>query len=321
MRKRITTTAGAIALACLSTSTWAAEPATSNRTSHETGARHHHSENQSQTFRASQLTGLEVENHNDDDVGEIRDLVMDSKGKTRYVAVSAGGFLGIGDRLFALPYDTITFMDEDAAEGEDDQRAIDTNLDDTVAVVQISREQLKNAEGFNQDVWPNMADPQWRDRNDRGYASVPRRKVKHDKTHPNHKNTNHAQDRNVIDRGVYRASELIGLNVYTGTGDDAETIGEINDVVVDSDTGDAKYVALSVGGFLGIGNKLFAVPYKQIKLTKNSDNEIVATMSATKQTFENAEGFNQDNWPNMASQSWRERNDRSYGERNERITQ
>lgn len=327
MRTLLTTTAIAATL-CFVAAASAAEPATADRSNANAANNsqrtpHNHRQSQAQIYRASQLVGLEVENHNDDDVGEIHDLVMDSQGKTRYVAVSAGGFLGIGDRLFALPYDTITFMDEDADEHEDDELEADTDLDDTVAVVQIGRDQLKNAEGFSQDGWPNMADPMWREKNDRGYASVPRREVK---TNPHHRNADHDrlhsnQDRNTMDRGVYRGSELLGLNVYTGTGDDAETVGEISDIVIDSNTGDAKYVALSVGGFLGIGDKLFAVPYKQVKLTKNSDNEIVATMSATKQTFENAEGFDQDNWPNMASQSWRERNDRSYAERSERITQ
>ena|SRR5690348_14522979 len=69
-----------------------------------------------------------------------------------------------------------------------------------------------------------------------------------------------------IDDGAYagsgRASKLIGSKVYTGD----TSIGQIEDVLVFLDHATVTAVILSVGGFLGIGDKLVAVPVKQIRV-------------------------------------------------------
>src|SRR3954470_6270786 len=57
------------------------------------------------TIRASQLMGQNLKNSNGDSVGEIKDLVIDSSGKIRYAAVTYGGFLGLGSKLFAVPFE------------------------------------------------------------------------------------------------------------------------------------------------------------------------------------------------------------------------
>jgi len=62
-------------------------------------------------------------------------------------------------------------------------------------------------------------------------------------------------------RGDWRTSKLVGLNVYNG---DNESIGSINDLLTDN-SGKIKVVVLGVGGFLGVGTHLVAVPYDTIK--------------------------------------------------------
>src|SRR5262249_38697116 len=58
-----------------------------------------------ETFRASQLIGANIQNDNGDSVGEVNDLVIDSNsGRIRYAAVQYGGFLGVGSKLFAVPF-------------------------------------------------------------------------------------------------------------------------------------------------------------------------------------------------------------------------
>lgn len=61
--------------------------------------------------------------------------------------------------------------------------------------------------------------------------------------------------------GSARASKLIGSYVYKGD----TSIGQIEDILVDFDHGSTTAVILSLGGFLGIGEKLVAVPVNQIK--------------------------------------------------------
>src|SRR5450755_1200429 len=67
-------------------------------------------------FRASQLKGVQVRNTAGEEVGKIHDLVIDPhSGNAAYIALSVGGFLGMGDKLFAIPYDAFTFVPAEQA--------------------------------------------------------------------------------------------------------------------------------------------------------------------------------------------------------------
>jgi sporulation protein YlmC with PRC-barrel domain len=106
--------------------------------------------------RASQVIGMAVKNHEDEDLGNIKDLVIDPKsGKVRYAAVSMGGFLGLGDELFAVPWGAITCQkDEDG---------------NYVALLNVDKARMENAKGFDQDNWPDFGDERWQRENDARY--------------------------------------------------------------------------------------------------------------------------------------------------------
>jgi sporulation protein YlmC with PRC-barrel domain len=78
----------------------------------------------------------------------------------------------------------------------------------------------------------------------------------------------------------FLASNIIGETVYNGTGDDAANIGEVNDLVIDSD-GDVQAVVVGVGGFLGLGQKNVALEYDAIAWAeKDGDRWIVVDSTA-----------------------------------------
>jgi|SRR6185312_8481849 sporulation protein YlmC with PRC-barrel domain len=83
--------------------------------------------------------------------------------------------------------------------------------------------------------------------------------------------------------GSARASKLIGSKVYKGD----TSIGQIEDVLVDLDHASVTAVILSVGGFLGIGDKLVAVPVSQLKVGR----EAKFTTDLTKEQLANAPAF------------------------------
>jgi sporulation protein YlmC with PRC-barrel domain len=110
---------------------------------------------------------------------------------------------------------------------------------------------------------------------------------------------------------IHRASEVIGLNVMTP--DNEDTIGEVNDLVLDSEKGTIRYAAVSVGGFLGIGDKLVAVPWKAFECRKDEDGNTYLSLDTTKEKLEKAPGFDQSNWPDFGNETWSTENDRYYG--------
>jgi|ERR1051326_635737 sporulation protein YlmC with PRC-barrel domain len=98
---------------------------------------------------------------------------------------------------------------------------------------------------------------------------------------------------------VNKASSLIGMDVRNAQN---EKLGDIKDLAVDLPSGKIEYAVLSVGGFLGIGDKYVAVPVNAF--TFNPDkNELM--LNADKAKVQNAPTFAKDNWPDIHSPTWR----------------
>jgi sporulation protein YlmC with PRC-barrel domain len=93
----------------------------------------------------------------------------------------------------------------------------------------------------------------------------------------------------VVKADGYLATNMIGENVYNGTGDDAVSIGDVNDLVIAHD-GKVKAVVVGVGGFLGIGERNVAVEFSQLSWAeKNGDRWLV--YPATKEQLEALPAF------------------------------
>ncbi|HVT26858.1 MAG TPA: PRC-barrel domain-containing protein [Lacipirellulaceae bacterium] len=99
---------------------------------------------------------------------------------------------------------------------------------------------------------------------------------------------------------AFKASEIIGMNVRGKSGNDK--IGSIKDLMVRSN-GRVVYAAVGFGGFLGAGEKLFAVPMNAIEFVKD-DNGSYARIDVTKETLKERTGFDKDNWPAVGDRSF-----------------
>jgi hypothetical protein len=92
----------------------------------------------------------------------------------------------------------------------------------------------------------------------------------------------------------------IGENVYNNKG---ESLGEIKEVMLDMEKGCVAYAVLSFGGFLGMNDKLFAVPWNALTLKLETlDKRFL--LDVDKEQLESAPGFDKDDWPDMADESW-----------------
>jgi sporulation protein YlmC with PRC-barrel domain len=90
---------------------------------------------------------------------------------------------------------------------------------------------------------------------------------------------------------VLSATTMIGDEVKNA---DGESLGKIEEIMIDRTNGHVAYAVLSFGGFLGVGNKLFAVPWNS--LTLNAPDHSFR-LDVDKERLENAPGFDKDNWP------------------------
>ena len=94
------------------------------------------------------------------------------------------------------------------------------------------------------------------------------------------------------------ADTLVGNDVYNCQHED---IGDIKEIMLDMNSGKVCYAVLSFGSFLGMGEKLFAVPWGALKLDTENKRFI---LDIDKDRLKDAPGFDKDNWPDMADNRW-----------------
>jgi sporulation protein YlmC with PRC-barrel domain len=147
---RVLTTASLAAALVISASSAVAQPAApaASGVAMTPGERH----DWERSHRVSKIIGSDVRDRSGEKIGDIRDIVVDSSGVIRLAIVSTGGFLGVGDRLHAVPWDLLAL-------GTKDDRVLD-----------IDKARLKDTPGFTSRTWPNLGDERWMADNRRYYA-------------------------------------------------------------------------------------------------------------------------------------------------------
>lgn len=116
-----------------------------------------------------------------------------------------------------------------------------------------------------------------------------------------------------------RVSQMIGMNIQNPKG---KSVGEIKDVVIDARTGKIRYAAVTYGGFLGVGNKMFAVPFEAFtcKHDPEDSDERIVVLDVTQKSLEGATGFDEDSWPDFADRKFTKDLDSRYGVERKRRT-
>lgn len=179
------------------------------------------------------LMGMEVVSRDGESLGEIEDIVVRPGGESAYAVLTFGGWFGIGDKLFAMPWSVLESIERDAGD-EGSERSL---------VLPLSKEKLKQAPGFDKDNWPVMANKDWTQAIDNFYKGD---------RNPNVRRTMEASaPKSQI---TWKLSDLRGFAVHSqhsgrnpGENDfdenSAEEIGEIRELAIDTN-GRVSYVAL-----------------------------------------------------------------------------
>jgi sporulation protein YlmC with PRC-barrel domain len=103
-------------------------------------------------------------------------------------------------------------------------------------------------------------------------------------------------------------SQILGKEVRSDSG---EALGIVQDVIVDADSGSARFGILRYGGAFGLGGIRVAVPFKELKWSADAK---AFSMAASKEKLELAAAVPQGGWTAVAGQSWVSRIDRFYGD-------
>jgi len=234
--------------------------------------------------RAHELIGKNVENEQGKKIGDINDVLVDlPRGRVAGVVVGVGGLLGVGEQPRIVPPQAIQF------------RAVDNKLtlrmDERLQAAKMKREDLKTYQDLAQVYRDFQQAPYWED--------AKTRQAVRDKDVTTETKEHTFQ--------IRQAKQLIGSNVENPA---KKNIGEVEDFVVDLQTGRILFVAVSAGGFLGVGDKLVAVPPGQFQV--GTDGKLM--LNTTEERLKNAPQFDKTHWPSLDDPAWASRVYTYYGE-------
>ncbi len=219
--------------------------------------------------KASDLMNRTVKNPEGQDLGKIENLAIDpDNGRIAYAVLSFGGFLGMGNKLFAIPWQSLQLQGENKY------------------VLNVEKSKLKNAPGFEKDNWPDMANPRFGTEVYGHYGET-----------PYWEKQSRTGTREQRPTRICKASQIIGEEVKNASGQD---LGKVENLAVDVTDGRVAYAVVSSGGFLDIGDKEFAVPWKALNVQRN--NEI--TLDVSKEKLKDSPQFEKNEWSQMTSKQF-----------------
>ncbi len=217
-------------------------------------------------MRASKVIGKQVKNPQGEELGKIEDLVINvGTEKLQYAVISSGGFLGLGDKLFAYPAE---LFKTGGTEGKEE------------FVLAVDKEQLKKAPGFERNRKPNWSLNTYRSQVDSFFYKEDTAK------------------RATTGR-LMSASDLIGKDVNDRA---AHSAGEIEELVVNFGNG-RTYAVLDFDKAWNPDDKLLALPLSAFTFPGRPDVDIFLNLQRDK--IDMARSFDEDKWPNLNDAKYR----------------
>lgn len=273
--------------------------------------------------RVSNLLDYDVWNENGEQIGEVNDMIVDlDNNRVSYIIVGAGGFLEIGERDVLVPWDQMMLQtdtgDENAFIFQGDQQMFDNAPDADVDA--ILPEQGQPANGWDLDFrnyWQSGVIPGTPD--DLGTATADMTGNEAATAMPDM-----GEDSAMEVQGVVLASELIGTDINVGadgmmnqdreamgtgtpdattdmldTTDDQATNATIDDILVDTDSGEIRFFVLDVA--FADGNRFVPVPLDRFQWDNQNGSYI---LNVDQPTLEGAPSFEDDLYPNTTTDGW-----------------
>ena len=203
--------------------------------------------------KASELIGCAITNSKNESLGEIQDIVLDGTSqRIAYAVVGFGGFLGMGEKYFALPWRLFEFA----------QRGSDTLPRATLG---LDREALKAAPGFDKSNWPDMANPSWAGKVDEYYVGRNERELPKGADEPKGSAKDGTRGGSQAPGSPAfshrRLSHIIGTRVVDAA---RNRTAEVEDLVVDTHEAKIDGVLISFGGTLGMGESIALLPVEAL---------------------------------------------------------
>ncbi len=252
-------------------------------------------------FAFNNLKGRKVKDAQGETLGSIDNVVVGSDGQARYVIISHGGILGIGDTLTPIPWSVV---------GSQFHQSMDN---DNALVVNLTKDQLESAPKYAENGDNNFSNPQW---NQKLHAFYPQDRIAMKSEDQSMRNEDQSRVGERADNAAAMsgqrfssASDLIGKNVQNTGG---EKLGNVENIVF-SDDGRISYVLLSPDmnrGVLGMTDnsvRLVPVPWSAVSLNQDEKGKTTLTLNIGKDRLANAPSIERNDYADFDNPQWNQR--------------
>lgn len=216
-----------------------------------------------------------VESQGGEAFGHIEEVVLEAAtGAIAYAVVTTRGFLGLGEHMYAVPWQALRLSAEEKA-----------------LTLAMTAEQLKNAPRFSREEWPDLDDEHWGN-TVQAYYGKPLQRGQQLTLEPA------PEPSPPRPRRLLRSPYVLRSTVMNTRG---QRLGEIEEVVFDATSGAVAYAVLAFGGVLGMQEKFFALPWHTLQPSAGFGT---FTLAVDKEALQDAPGFHKAQWPKMADARW-----------------
>ncbi|MFI4854033.1 MAG: PRC-barrel domain-containing protein [Phycisphaerales bacterium JB065] len=194
---------------------------------------------------AADIRGREIYNRENEQIGTLTELIIDTRtGTVQYAVVSFGGWLGIDSESVAVPMGAFAW-------DRSEQRFL----------LPTTRAKVEAAPKFNSENWDQLYDRSWRERTRQAFGSLPGvEKQDLPRESPERKDRTH--DRFILSKDLADATLFANKS---------EELGGIGDLIIDRNSGAIGFVTLEKGGVLGIGAETYILPWEALSRTTNNE--------------------------------------------------
>ncbi|MGO9467903.1 MAG: PRC-barrel domain-containing protein [Isosphaeraceae bacterium] len=230
-----------------------------------------------QIRKVSTLIGTHVVNREkaDNQIADLRDLVISPDGMVRYAVLGVGGIAGVGQTYTAAPFDLLSVRLDD---------------DKWSVVLGMTIEQLKKSPAIQSENYRELTDPQWIARVDEFF------RTHGESPHEPRRETRPAQREHRAFERVILATKIRAANLKNGQN---EELGKVEDLLLDQQHR-VVFVILTRGGVAGIGEQYVPVPWSNLNLDSNQENLAVTfLLDARKAELEKAPLIKGDNYATL----------------------
>lgn len=243
--------------------------------------------------RLSKLHGMTVATPRGEKLGKIEDVLIDvGTPAIAFVVVAFDASVGHNGKFCAVPW--CSFSDTTPRPTADS------------LVLDLDKDRLRNAPCFEKDAWPNMGAVTWAVDVHKYFGQTPyweeraMRGQMHDASGEPKRETplEDAAKATSVKLDLRRGSTLIGLAVKNLKD---EKLGTLDDIVVVPKRNPIVYAVLASGGFLGLGEKLFAIPFRSFRFAAGGGD---AVLDVDKEGLKDAPGFDKRSWPMNADEKF-----------------